>query len=239
MLTSYGQHKPMFSNYLLNNPIDSSQWFDSVLELVYVDIFEELQSNRIVCLENGYVQHQFSEEVKLGHRYWGATPISVDIVFTKYPLNRDDWQTNYFILLANRLKELFLLDPSLNSSGIKWRLVMQTRGKSAVEAKDLFHGIVITLAPQTLSALPAIAVKSPIKMPLDEDKPMRMLMSQVHTPSLSHAEIKSILYPQSVYVRDLKRHTPERVRRKNDPSCSKFTTRADRPKSGLWSRIFR
>lgn len=237
-LVALGQNEPMFSEYLLDNPIESSQWFDSILELVYVDVFEEPNSTRTICLENGYAQHLFSDGANLSHRYWGATPVSVDVVYTRYPFNRVDWQTNYFMLLANRLKELFQFDPTLNSTRIKWRLVMQTSGKTGDEAEKLFHGVVVSYTPQVLSTLPAISL-NPIKLPQVETKPSRVLVDQVNKSTLNSSELEVILYPETVYNRDMKQQIPEKQGYKKEPRCSKFTTRAHRPRRGLWARLFR
>jgi hypothetical protein len=68
---------------------------------------------------------------------------SVDIVFTKYPLVREDWITNYYVLLADRLKALFTLDPALNSTSISYSLVLQTASRTAAESAQMKHGILI------------------------------------------------------------------------------------------------
>lgn len=238
-LVAFGQGEIMFTKRVLDNPIENSQWFDSNLELVYIDAFEAQNSTQTTYLENGYVKHQFLDGSNLRGSHWGATPVSIDVVYTKYPFSRVDWQTNYFTLLANRLKELFLLDSSLNSTSIKWRLVMQTDGKSGSGAKGLFHGIVINYTPQALASLPVITPYFKLKPSQVETKAISAFRAYVDEPVVNKSDLKAVLYPQSVFNRDMKQRIPEREKQYKEPGCSKFTTRADRPKVGLWARLFR
>jgi len=68
---------------------------------------------------------------------------SIDIVFSKYPKQKEDWITNYYSLLANRLSALFAIDPELNSNKIQFNLIVQTNCETEEATKTLFHGIVI------------------------------------------------------------------------------------------------
>lgn len=237
-LVAFSQDKPMFTKHVLDNPITSSQWFDSALELIDVDIFEEQNSTKKKCLENGYAQYQFSNETDLSISHWGATPVSIDVVYTKYPFKREDWQTNYFSLLANRLKELFQLDSTLNSNNIRWRLIMQTSCKTGNEAENLFHGIVISYTPQVLSVLPVITPRIFLKPLQVGVKPINTYISYVGVPIINNTELKAILYPESVFNRVKKQPTPKRENRKDEPDCSTFKTRADKPRTSLWFRLF-
>ncbi|MDY0200803.1 MAG: hypothetical protein RBR40_07440 [Tenuifilaceae bacterium] len=238
-LVAFSQGKIMFTKQVLDNPIEYSQWFDRNLELVYVDAFEAQNFTQTTCLENGYVKHQFLDGNNLRDSHWGATPVSIDVVYTKYPFYRDDWQTNYFTLLANRLKELFLLDSTLNSTSIKWRLVMQTNGKSGNEAKHLFHGIVINYSPQFFAYLPVITPQFRLNPPQVETETISVFMDYADELVVNEPNLEAILYPKTVYNRDMKQRIPERVKQYKEPGCSKFSTRADRPKVGLWARLFR
>jgi hypothetical protein len=52
------------------------------------------------------------------------------------------------VLLADRVKELIALDPSLDSKHVIWNLVMQTGCETREQAKAMFHGIAITYSDQ-------------------------------------------------------------------------------------------
>lgn len=68
----------------------------------------------------------------------------VDIVFTAYPRNRQDWLTDYDWLLNRRIQNLQELEPALkNNPAIKWNFILQTSCKNAQEAGRMFHGAVI------------------------------------------------------------------------------------------------
>ncbi|MDX9846556.1 MAG: hypothetical protein RBT74_06205 [Tenuifilaceae bacterium] len=233
-----GQKPPRFSTDVLNSPIQHAAWFDNMLELVYVDTFTRDTSAYVVSLENGYAQHRFANQPELIRNLTGFEPVSIDIVYTKYPFSKEDWQTNYYDLLANRLKELFQHDPTLNSREISWRLVMQTNCINGEEATQLFHGIVINYKLEMLAALPIRKFSLPILIPktkVETTKPMLALNVQ---PPVNEKELIALLYPQSVYNREMKQHIPAKTRTKNEPGCSNFTTRADRPKSSVLARLF-
>lgn len=235
---SFAQKPQRFSTDVLNRPIQHSQWFDSMLELVYVETFTKDTSAYIVNLENGYAQHRFANQPDLKRNLTGLQPVSIDIVYTKYPFSKEDWQTNYYELLANRFKELFQFDPTLNSSEISWRLVMQTNCTNGEEAVQLFHGIVVNYKLEMLAALPIRKFSLPIPKPktkMETTKPMLALNLQ---PPVNEKELIALLYPQSVYNREMKQHIPAKTRTKDEPGCSTFTTRADRPKSNVWTRLF-
>jgi hypothetical protein len=74
----------------------------------------------------------------------------VNLIYTKYPVDKNLWRTNYRKLLTDRLKELFKLDSSLNSDEIEWGIVLQTNCKTEQETMLLPHGIEIVyeLLPQ-------------------------------------------------------------------------------------------
>jgi len=72
----------------------------------------------------------------------------IQLVYTKYPRDFDKWLTDYDWLLENRLKELFQLDPSLQDTSIKWKIILQTKCSDAETAKEMYHGIVIKYKPR-------------------------------------------------------------------------------------------
>ncbi len=232
-----GQKYQMFPLDVLNSPIQHANWFDSNLELVYIETFARDTSVQIVSFENGYAQHRFVNQHDFKRNLIGFLPVSIDIVYTKYPFSKEDWQTNYYELLANRLKELFKHYPTLNSSEISWRLVMQTDCSSGEEAIQLFHGVVINYQLEMLAAMPIRGFSFSIPH-TNVDLPKPKLTQQV-PPSINEKELIAILYPQSVINREMKQHIPERTKTRDEPGCPTFTTRADKPKSSLWAWLFR
>ncbi len=131
-----------FSSDLLENPRAHAQEFEKSFNIIETGEYSAKAEPGKAVLENGYVQYKFknpNDWVK--GRNIAVTEIN--IVFTKYPLHKELWQTNYYELLANRLKELFALDPALNSPNFEWNLVLQTNCQSEEQAKKMFHGISI------------------------------------------------------------------------------------------------
>jgi hypothetical protein len=73
----------------------------------------------------------------------GSTILQVDLVFSNYPEN-----INLLALNKKRLKNLYVLDSTLFlKKSILWNFVRQTECANEMEAKKLFHGIVITYRP--------------------------------------------------------------------------------------------
>lgn len=69
----------------------------------------------------------------------------VDLIFTKYPLRSEDWITNYDSLLNWRKTTISKVAPEiLNNPDIKWNIILQTKCKTEVEAKNMFHGAILT-----------------------------------------------------------------------------------------------
>ncbi len=133
----------MFRQYWLDSPVRFADSIENCFQYSEIDSFRINTVKNTVLLENGYAKAKLvnTEDWKtnVNNRHVG----SITIIFTKYPLEKKDWITNYYVLLANRLKELFELDSSLNSKDIKWYLLLQTNCKVAQRAENMFHGILI------------------------------------------------------------------------------------------------
>lgn len=131
-----------FSNDMLGKPRDYTGLYEKSFSIVEIPVFRKNNKPGQVVLETGYVQHIIKNPAA-----WQAKPNTVvteiNIVFTKYPKDKELWQTNYYDLLANRLKELFLIDSTLNNPNFEWNLVLQTECNTEEQAKKMFHGIVI------------------------------------------------------------------------------------------------
>lgn len=68
---------------------------------------------------------------------------SIDLVYTKYPADKDLTELN-----RHRIEFLHLLCPSIfNTNVTQWRIVTQTKCKSEIAARKLYHGFVIIYKP--------------------------------------------------------------------------------------------
>ena len=105
--------------------------------------YQPVESAFCIFLKNGYAQAKFENPNKWVTPAANRVVTEITVVFSKYPYFKDDWITNYYFLLSKRLKSLFALDPSLNSSKIKWNLLVQTNCKTEEDALKLLHGIEI------------------------------------------------------------------------------------------------
>jgi len=133
----------MFSDNILNSPRNNASDLEKLIRYSEILKFTGHAIKNAVVLENGYA----SSEI-LNSRLWqpnkaGRKVLFIDVVFTRYPLKKEDWLTNYYDLLTDRLKELFKLDPALNDKDITYRMTVQTGCLSDEEARNYFHGIVI------------------------------------------------------------------------------------------------
>jgi hypothetical protein len=228
-----------FSNKALLNPIAHSQWFDENIPVVEVTEFQIFDNNNSFLLENGYALFSIKnpENIKLSKKL-GET-VSIDIIFTKYPLRKEDWITNYYELLANRLKALFEIDSSLNSENIQWRLVLQTKGQNESEAVKLFHGIQIAYQKDEL-----VSIKNLSAYPFAINRVETIHYGPcISTPAIVEKEDSedpsdsNVLYPESVWNREVGTVSPPKKTKTNEPPCPKFTTRMDKPKRNLIDRI--
>ncbi len=132
-----------FERKVLDNPTKFKKTLLSSFTIQEIPVFKvENQANRAL-MENGYAKSQI-----INPEVWKALmkdniPVAIDVIYTKYPKQEKDWLTNYHTLLANRLKALFEIDPSLNSIDVTWNIILQTECNNAAETKKLFHGIAI------------------------------------------------------------------------------------------------
>lgn len=111
-------------------------------------------SNKLF-LENGYASSVIKNSEELYLKKEGYQVAEINLIYSKYPVNKNLWRTNYRKLLINRLKVLFKLDSSLNSGEIEWNILLQTSCKNEKQAKLLPHGIeiVYNLIPTEFHAI--------------------------------------------------------------------------------------
>ena len=87
----------------------------------------------------------------LAGKYRGRLIEKVDLVYTSYRLSDEFSQPK---LNEKRLRNLEKLSPELfGTKDIKWGFYAQVSGKTEAEARKLFHGFVITLLPESSTAL--------------------------------------------------------------------------------------
>ncbi|MFC2111208.1 hypothetical protein ACFLQ5_02015 [Bacteroidota bacterium] len=132
-----------FSKEILNNPKEHSDSLEAMFNINEIKVFDKNNTKNQVILENGYVKSKIKNPQVWKANQKDVIVTQIDIVFTKYPRDKEDWRTNYHSLLSDRLKELFALDPKLNSNLFEWNLVLQTNCKTEEQTKVFFHGIVI------------------------------------------------------------------------------------------------
>jgi hypothetical protein len=140
----FGQDVKKFSAEILNNPRDHAREFEQLFNYNEVVVFEQEGHPENVILENGYTKSTIQNPLDWKPYDDKIVITQIDIVFTKYPKNKDFWRTNYYDLLAARVNALLELDSSLNSADFEWNLVLQTQAENEPEAKKMFHGISIT-----------------------------------------------------------------------------------------------
>ncbi len=135
-------HK-MFNKDILNKPVQNKEKFEKMFNYKEIGVFSGRGFSNTIILENGYAKSKIINTEEWQPYMENRKVTRIDIIFTKYPFKKEDWITNYHKLLAARLTELFKLDSTLNNKDIEWNLVLQTNCKTASQAKQFFHGILI------------------------------------------------------------------------------------------------
>lgn len=125
-------------------------------------------------VENSTVLHMSYASYKVDNAgVWsdsGKVITAVDLVFSKYPVLKEKWITNYDSLLKNRILSLQAIAPQLiNNDQVKWNFILQTQCSTEPEAKKLFHGAVIqfkTAEPEKpVKVIPVVSRSVPVLRP--------------------------------------------------------------------------
>jgi hypothetical protein len=174
-----------FSQDVLDNPRINATLIDGLISYTEIIKFTGTTVRNAVVLKNGY-----ASAVILNPHDWkpgisGRIIRSIDIVFTRYPLKKENWLTNYYDLLAGRLKELFKLDPGLNDKRIVYRMVVQTGCITDSEAREYFHGIVIRYEDEP--AVKSIAYPSRKRDDITRER-LKMINNQVTDSAFKYDE---------------------------------------------------
>lgn len=226
-----------FSEGILASPIDYAQWFDSNIEIDSVPIYEFVESSRSIVLDFGYASATIQNEVQTANN--NRHPITVDLVFTGYPIKKDDWITNYYTLLANRVMSLLEFDNRLNDNAVEWRLVIQTDCVTSKDAISMFHGAVIStkiMEPNRLAMPQEKGVDTDF---LAQPSTLCSFTPIVEEVPVDLKEFEQLLYPET-YDRNVKASLAKsESRRRKEPKCPNFRTRMQKPKRSIWRRIFR
>jgi len=141
------QTQKKFSKEMLDDPVSVGQQFERKFNLMTVSKFVTDSFLNFVLLENGYSKSRIINPSVWPPKEKKYKVVEIQVIYSQYPRNKDFWLTNYHRLLADRLKELFALDSSLNDKSIEWTMVLQTDCKSESEAEKMRHGIAIYYAP--------------------------------------------------------------------------------------------
>lgn len=150
-----------YTSIALESPEPEKQFPDSILsdprlyghEIVNKFQYSELETfskpndSLTLVLKNGYASAIITHKDSISYPKENYRVKTIKLVYTKYPFSKEDWLTNYYDLLAWRLQELFRIDSTLNNTDIEWELIAQTSCKTASQAKEYFHGIVLDLEP--------------------------------------------------------------------------------------------
>ncbi|MDD2196355.1 MAG: hypothetical protein PHE03_12850 [Bacteroidales bacterium] len=232
------QNSRRFSEDVLASPIDYAQWFDSNIEIDSVPIYEFVESSRCIVLDFGYASASIQNDLQAAND--NRQPMTVDLVFTGYPIKKEDWITNYYTLLANRVNSLLEFDNRLNDNAVEWRLVIQANCVTSKDAISMFHGAVISteiMVPNRLAMLQGKRVDTEFFPLLNTPHPF---ISSTEETATDLAKIESILYPTSIFDRNMETYLPKSESRgRKEPKCSNLRTRMQKPKRSIWSRIFR
>lgn len=132
---------------MLRNPTDYSEQFETLMHMEECKVFYDDEQNRTVLLENGYAQYRFKNPGEWPPQGQHVRPTAVQVIFTKYPKDKEFWLTDYHWLLSKRLLELFSLDSNLNSEDVDYSMLLQTDCDNEFETIQLFHGIRIWYEP--------------------------------------------------------------------------------------------
>lgn len=138
----YGQGKK-FHKEILDNPTKFGKDFERLFNLNELNIYDTTATKGKIVLNNGYAQSRIKNPEDWPAYNKNIIVTQIDVVYTKYPKNKEFWRTNYYKLLSKRVKALFALDSTLNSADFEWNIKYQTLCDTEEETKKMFHGICI------------------------------------------------------------------------------------------------
>ena len=137
------QAQKEFSPDILTDPQKFAKIFESKFIYKEVEVYSQNTNEKSVYLKNGYASSAIQSPVHWPLKAKQYFVKEIRIIFTKYPVDKNFWNTNYYDLLAARLNAVFAIDARLNNTEIIYTLVLQTGCKSSDEAKDMMHAVEI------------------------------------------------------------------------------------------------
>ena len=152
-----------FSQELLELPAANNKQLERKFNSMTISKFEPDSFLNCVLLENGYSKSKIINTGNWPPKEKKYKVVEIQSVYTQYPKDKDFWLTNYHGLLADRLKELFILDPTLNDKHIEWTMALQTDCYTEQQAQKMFHGFAIYYAPiyeDTIPEKPRVFTKT-------------------------------------------------------------------------------
>jgi hypothetical protein len=132
-----------FSNDILSDPRKYSKEFEAKFVYKEVSVYSKNPKEKSVFLKNGYAGSILQTPIPWPLRLKQYYVKEIKVIFTKYPIDKNFWNTNYYDLLAARLQSAFAIDGRLNDVSISYSLILQTGCKSEEEAKTMLHAIEI------------------------------------------------------------------------------------------------
>lgn len=173
--------KPCFKKEWLDAPGKYSKEIEIRFLTAYIPVFTPVATPEMIILENGYAQSSIRNKDAWNGVSTGFFVDTITFIYTQYPKDINFWLTNYHSLLAQRLKELFKLDPSLNSDSIVFKILLQTDCNTDSEARRMFHGITIHESPE----------KSTVTN-TDNNAENILKPDSLHTPSIRDTEAANL-----------------------------------------------
>lgn len=128
-----------------------------------VPIYQMADFTPQVVLRTEYAQAELENGETWLNKARAHYAYEIDLVFTLYPKEIQDWRTNYFELLEDRLQSLVALDSNLRNPRIRWNMILQTQPGSEEEAKEYFHGFVIKYRPRRVRMLEDVKTPAQFK----------------------------------------------------------------------------
>lgn len=126
----------------LHSPTEYGPVVAQSIHTLETPVYQPDSASTLVFLPNGLNSSSYQDPSEWTNRKDSLIPFQVDVVFSKFPLIDGVYQMKY-PLLCNRLIKLFNIDPALNNSQLKWRIVLQTDCPTEEKVRSLFHGVVI------------------------------------------------------------------------------------------------
>jgi len=245
----HGQDQTLqFNPKYLESPILHSNWYDSSLKVEYITSYNNSLDSSSCLLVNGYADYRIQNPNDYLSKVKNYDVSKIDILFTDYPKRKEDWITNYYELLANRVKELFVIDPSLKTKLIEWKLVLQTDCNTGNKAKKMKHGLIIYFTPKKVTEETLIEeekdnpeetnipVKNQPKDSVDIVNVTPTRNTKSFVPAPGDESIIPVHVLQLIPTKEYK--PPKRIKNRDEPGCPKFKTRADKPRKRIFRRWF-